>query len=225
MYNNMKDVQEEGVFNGLHEAIINYDKIKAKKLAEEVVKKNIDLAKTLNILTDAIRWVGIRFQEGDLWLPDLIAAADTLKSAMPIIEEEIERRGIKRDTVCTIVIGTVFGDIHNIGKDMVATLLKSAGYTIYDLGVDVRTDKFIETVKKYNADILAMSSLLTTNISEMKKVIDSLKWKKLNKKVFVIVGGGALTEDFARQIGADGYEPTAIGAVGLVKRLLNSRRG
>jgi methylmalonyl-CoA mutase cobalamin-binding domain/chain len=120
------------------------------------------------------------------------------------------------------VIGTVYGDIHDIGKNMVATFLLAEGFKVYDLGVDVNAEEFIKAIKKYNADILAMSALMTTTASEQKKVIEMLKKENLREKVKVIVGGAAITEEFAREIGADGYAPTAIQAAKLAKNLLEN---
>jgi methanogenic corrinoid protein MtbC1 len=167
-----------------------------------------------------IRKVGDEFGEGKLWLPDLVGAASAMQSAMSIIEEEIKRRGVKRESLGTVVIGTVYGDIHDIGKNMVATFLLAEGFKVYDLGVDVNAEEFIKAIKKYNADILAMSALMTTTAPEQKKVIEMLRKENLREKVKVIVGGAAITEEFAREIGADGYAPTAIQAAKLAKKLI-----
>jgi len=219
----MKDF--ENILQELKDSIIQYDKIKAKELAKIIIDKKINLLKSLEILTDAMRYVGDKFKEEELWLPDLLAASDAMKASMEVFEKEIKRRGIKKEILGNIVIGTVHGDIHNIGKDMVAAFLKSAGYEVYDIGVDVATEKFIDSVKMNNADILAMSSLLTTNITEMEKVINALEREHLRQKISVIVGGGAITKEFAEQIDADGYEPTAVEAVELVNGLLMIKRG
>jgi methanogenic corrinoid protein MtbC1 len=139
---------------------------------------------------------------------------------MPIIEEELKRTGAKRETMGTVVAGTVFGDIHSIGKSMVCTLLVAGGFEVHDLGVNIKAEEFLEAIEKYQANILAMSALLTTTAAEQKKVIDTLKEKGIREKVRVMVGGGAITADFAQSIGADGYDPTAPGAVELARRLV-----
>jgi methanogenic corrinoid protein MtbC1 len=211
------------IFKELRSSILEYDKAKASELARKIVESGIDIIQSLNIIAEAMKYIGDRFKEEELWLPDLIGASDTVKIAMPILEKEIERKNIKINAECVVVIGTVYGDIHNIGKDMVSTLFRSSGFQVYDLGVDVKTEQFINATTMYHADILAMSSLLTTNISEMKKVIDALERDNLRETVSVIVGGGAINEEFAKQLGADGYEPTAIEAVELVSNLIKKR--
>ena len=119
-----------------------------------------------------------------------------------------------------MVIGTVFGDIHNIGKDMVCTLLIAQGFEVHDLGVNVPAEKFITAINEHNANILALSALLTTTASEQRKIIDHLNKSGVRKNVKIMVGGGAITSSFADDIGADGYEPTAPGAVTLARRLV-----
>jgi len=205
----------------LKRAILEYNGEKAANLAEEAVKKKIDPVKALNVMTEAVRQIGDGFGKGELWLPDLVGAADAMQSAMPIIQREIKRKGAKVGTLGVVVVGTVFGDIHDIGKTMVCTLLAAEGFTVYDLGVNVTAEKFIEAVKKYKADILAMSALMTMTAPEQRKVIAILKKENLRDKVKVIVGGGSITEEFAKNIGADGYDPTAPGGAKLARRLLN----
>ena len=171
-------------------------------------------------MTAAIKQVGDGFGKGELWLPDLVGAADAMTSATPIIEEEIKRRGITRESLGTIVIGTVYGDIHTIGKTMVATLLTAEGFVVNDLGINVTSERFVEGIKKYKADILAMSALMTVTAPEQRKVIETLKKEGLRDKVKIMVGGGAITQEFANSIGADGYDPTAPGAVKLACGLI-----
>ena len=153
-------------------------------------------------------------------LPDLVGAADAMQAAMPIIEEELKRTGAKREAMGIVVAGTVFGDIHSIGETMVCTLLVAGGFEVHDLGVNIKAEEFLEAIEKYQANILAMSALLTMTAPEQRKVIDALKEKGIREKVKVMVGGGAITADFAKSIGADGYDPTAPGAVELARRLV-----
>jgi methanogenic corrinoid protein MtbC1 len=143
-----------------------------------------------------------------------------MTSATPIIEEEIKRRGTKRESLGTVVIGTVYGDIHSIGKTMVAVLLTADGFVVNDLGINVTAENFVEGVKRYSPDILAMSALMTMTAPEQKKVIATLKKEGLRDKVKIMVGGGAITQEFADSIGADGYDPTAPGALKLARRLI-----
>ncbi|RLE87656.1 MAG: cobalamin-binding protein, partial [Thermoprotei archaeon] len=137
-----------------------------------------------------------------------------------VLLPEIKKRGEASRKLGTVVIGTVRGDLHDIGKSIVATMLRAAGFEVIDLGVDVPPEKFVEAVKKYNADIVAMSALLTTTMLEMKNVIEALKQAGLRDRVKVIVGGAAVTEEFAKEIGADGYGEDAVKAVKICKELL-----
>ena len=208
------------VLDNLKKAIIEYDSQGAASWAKIVVKEGIDPTMALDAMTVAIRQIGDGFSRGELWLPDLVGAADAMSAATPIIEEEIKRVGAKRESLGTVVIGTVYGDIHTIGKTMVATLLQAGGFIVNDLGINVTTEGFLEGINKYKADILAMSSLMTTTASEQRKVIEILKKEGIRDRVRVMVGGGAITQEFADSIGADGYDPTAPGAVKLARRLI-----
>jgi len=205
---------------GLKKAIKEYDNEKAESLAKKVVEEKMDPIKALDAMTVAIREIGDAFGRGELWLPDLVGAADAMQSAMPIIEGEIKRTGAKRESLGTVVAGTVFGDIHSIGKTMVCTLLTAEGFKVHDLGVNIKAEQFLEAVKNYNADILAMSALMTMTAPEQKRVIEHLKEEGLRDKIKIMVGGGAITEEFAKDIGADGYDPTAPGAVKLARKLV-----
>jgi len=208
------------ILNRLQKAILDYDEAEAESCARKIVEEQMDPVEALNAMTVAIRQVGDGFGSGELFLPDLVGAADAMAAATPILDEEIKRSGAKRESLGTVVIGTVYGDIHTIGKTMVATLLAAEGFQVIDLGINVTAEVFIEGVKIHNADILAMSALLTTTAPEQRKVIDYLKAEGLRDKLKVIVGGGAITQEFAESIGADGYDPTAPGSVQLARKLI-----
>ncbi len=208
------------VMEKLKQAVIEYDSEAAASWARKAVAEKIEPVKTLEVLTEAIRQVGDRFGRGELWLPDLVGAADAMQAAMPVVEEELNRVGAKRDSLGIVVVGTVFGDIHDIGKAMVCTLLTAGGFETHDLGVNVRAEEFLEAVDRFKADIIAMSALLTMTAPEQRKVIEALKERGIRNRVKVMVGGGAITADFAESIGADGYDPTAPGAVTLARKLL-----
>jgi methanogenic corrinoid protein MtbC1 len=208
------------IFENLKQAVIDYDAQGAADWATKAVAEQLDPIKALAALTEAIRQVGDRFGCGELWLPDLVGASEAMSAATAILEEEIKRIGAKQESLGVIVIGTVLGDIHDIGKNMVATLLKASGFQVYDLGINVQARQFAQAITTYQADILAMSALLTTTAPEQKKTIDILAEEGLRDKVKVMVGGGGITREFAASIGADGYEATAPGAVNLAKKLL-----
>jgi len=209
------------ILENLKKAILEYDNVKAESWARKAVEEGIDPVKAVDVLTEAIRQVGDGFGKGELWLPDLIGAASTMQAAMPIIEEQIKKTGKIRESQGRVVIGTVLGDIHSIGKDMVATLLVAGGFEVVDLGVNISAEQFVAASKEHNPGILAMSALMTMTAPEQGKVINALKKEGLRDKVKIMVGGGAITQDFADKIGADGYAVAATGATSLAKRLVS----
>jgi len=204
----------------LKSAILDYDPDASAEASKKAVSAGIAPAEILGAMTEAIREIGEGFNRGDLFLPDLVGGADAMGAATPIVEEEIHRIGAQTKSAGSVVIGTVFGDIHTIGKTMVATLLQAEGFTVHDVGINVTSEQFIDAVRKYKPDILAMSALMTMTAPEQRKVIETLKQEGLRDSVKIMVGGGALTQDFADAIGADGYDPTAPGAAKLARKLV-----
>lgn len=213
---------EVEILENLRMAVKGYDSDGAASWARKALEAKVDPIKAFNAMTKVMKEIGDDFERGELWLPDLIGAADAMQSAAPILDEEIKRTGAKKQAAGTVVAGSVFGDIHSIGISMVCTLLTAAGFDAHMLGVNITADQFIEAVRKYEADIVALSSLLTLTASEQKKVIAALKKEGIRDKVKVMVGGGAISNDFAESIGADGYAPTAPGAVELARKLIGA---
>lgn len=208
------------ILDNLQRAITEYDKQAAASWASEALAQGLDPLDTMDAMTAAIRQVGDGFDRGELWLPDLLGAADAMRGAMPIIEDAIRRVGKQKEPVGVVVIGTVKGDLHDIGKNMVATLLTVEGFEVHDLGTNVPAEAFFAAIREHDADLLAMSALLTTTAPEQRKVIGTLEDEGLRDKVKVMVGGAAITPSFADEIRADGYAPTAIGAAKLARRLI-----
>ena len=169
--------------------------------------------------------VGEKFQCGDYFLPDLIIAADGMQQAMEILEPELRARQQVYKSAGTVVLGTVKGDIHEIGKSLVATMLSANGFKVYDLGVDVPTDQFISKLKETSADLLGLSALLTTTMTVQREVIQALGEAGLRERVKVMVGGAPVTRSWAESISADGYAEDAIGAVQLAKKLIGQVEG
>jgi 5-methyltetrahydrofolate--homocysteine methyltransferase len=215
-----EDKMESIIFVQLKKAILEYKADEAKSLAEKAMAEKIDPLTVMDAMTEAIRDVGEGFGRGELFLPELMGSAEAMQAAMPIIEEAIRSSGANRKSLGKVVLGTVFGDMHNIGKAMVSTLFTAAGFEVIDLGINVKKEIFIEAIKEHEAHILAMSALLTTTAQEAKAVIDALKEQGLREQVKIMVGGGAISEEFAAHIGAEGYEPTAPGAVELAKQFM-----
>jgi methanogenic corrinoid protein MtbC1 len=205
---------------GLKESIMNYDKKRARTLAEQALEEGVDPAAILDSTTEAIRKIGDDYASGELFLPDLVGASVAMSEAISIVEEEIEKTGEKVEKIGTVVMGTVRGDIHDIGKTMVKTFLVAANYRVIDLGVDISTEEFITAIEKYDPDIVALSALLTTTIAEQRKTIEMLNERGIRDSVKVIIGGAATNKEYAREIGADGHEATAPRAPKLCNRLL-----
>lgn len=201
--------------SGLMQAVDEYDADAAAEYARLAIAEGIDPVDAFDAMTTAIKAVGDDFETGSRWLPDLIGAADAMKAAAPVLEEALKAQGGARQSLGTVVAGTVQGDIHSIGIEIVCTLLVAAGFDVHYLGIDVRAERFVEAVRDFDGDIVALSALLTVTSAEDKKVIQLLTDAGLRDQVKVMVGGGAINADFAAKIGADGYEPAAPGAVEL----------
>ncbi len=207
----------EEILEKLKQAILDYDVELSPILAKEALKEGLEPLVVMDALIAAVKIVGEKFGTGELFLPELVGAANALEAATSLVEEAILQSGMKRQTLGIVVIGTVAGDIHTIGKSMVTSLLTAEGFEVHDVGIDVSAEKFVQAVREYHPDILGLSALLSTTAPEAKVVIEKLKDEGLREKVKIMVGGGAMTAEFAELMGADGYEATAPGAVQLAR--------
>ena len=197
-------IMSDDVFKELGEAVRNFDEELSRSLAEKAVEMGVDPVEALEEgLAKALREVGDRFGRGDAFITELIAAAQAMEAGAGVLNEEIVRRGASRKAVGRFLIGTVEGDIHSIGKNIVATMLSAAGFEVVDIGVDVKTEDFIEKVRELKPDILGLSALMTTTMVKQKEVIEALRDAGLRDGVKVIVGGAPVTEDWVEEIGAD----------------------
>jgi corrinoid protein of di/trimethylamine methyltransferase len=169
-----------------------------------------------------VNQVGENFASGQAFLPELVMAGEAMKAAVATLEPEMQKRGTSRQVYGKVVLATVEGDIHEIGKTLVGTMLSASGFQVYDMGVDVPSAKIIEKVKEVDADLVGLSALLTTTMVKQREVIDELDRLGLRKKVKVMVGGAPVTRDWVQKIEADGYSEDAIGAVGLAKQLVGA---
>jgi len=214
-------MSESDLLVQLKEAVVRGDRTAAVDLAEQVVSAGMDpILAYEEGLRAGITIVGEGFSNGELFLPDLVIAAETMKTAGGILEAEIQRQGTARAAIGKVVIGTVAGDLHDIGKTIVSTMLNTRGFEIVDLGVNVSKEAFIAAVKEHEPLLLGMSSLLTITAKQLGEVIYALGEAGLRHKVKVIVGGGAVTAEFAEEIGADGYGQDAEQAVRVAKQLV-----
>ena len=213
------------ILENLSSAIVEGDGEKARKSAQEALQNKMDPLKAVDEgLSKGMAIVGERFEKGDAFLPELLMAADSFSAAMEVLKPEIEAQKKQLTRAGTVVIGTVKSDVHNIGKNIVATVLETNGFEVIDIGIDNPSLKFIEEAQKAKADVIALSSLMTTTMPGQKEVIETLKDLKVRDKFFVIVGGGPVSQEWADKIGADGYGSSAVQAVGLVKNLMARKR-
>ncbi|MBN2184823.1 MAG: corrinoid protein [Candidatus Krumholzibacteriota bacterium] len=203
------------------QSVLDGDQDKAEELAELTLKDSLPVLEVIEHgFVSGIREVGRLWEDGVLFLPELVMGAEAMKKAMEILQPALEASSEKQEKAGHVIIGTIEGDIHDIGKTLVATMLSANGFEITDLGADVPVADFVDEAEKKNADCIAISALLTTTMPGQKKVIDELENRSIRKKVRVLVGGAPCDEDWAEQIGADGYAGDAVAAVALVKRLL-----
>jgi 5-methyltetrahydrofolate--homocysteine methyltransferase len=201
----------------LYDAVVSGDAKATHTLTEQALAAGIDPLVLVNEhMVPAMDEVGRRFEANEYFVPELLISARAMKSALELIRPLLTARGDK--PVGRVAIGTVKGDLHDIGKNLVASLLEGGGFEVIDLGVNVSPEKFIETVKEKQANIVAMSALLTTTMPAMKTTIDALKQAGVRNRVKVLIGGAPITQKYADEIGADGYSENAVGAVALAKK-------
>lgn len=205
----------------LKQAILSFDILEARRRAEEAMKAGVDPVEAIEKgLGPGIREVGERFHRYEIFLPHVVLAADAMAEAMKVLEPAIPRTRMREVKRGRVVVGTVEGDLHDLGKNVVAMMLRSAGLDVYDLGRDVRTDTFVERARELDADIIGVSSLMTTTRPYQRELIEELERLGLRERFKVLVGGGPVTREWAEEIGADGYGRDAMDAVREVKRLL-----
>ena len=208
----------------LAEAIINGKRNDAVELTKKLIDAGVPAKRILDEgLISGMSVVGEKFKSGEYFVPEVLVAARAMKAAMELLRPLLATSDV--EPIGTVVIGTVRGDLHDIGKNLVAMMLEGAGFRVIDLGVDVPAEKFVEAAKEHNADIVGMSALLTTTMTYMPEVIKALEAEGIRNRVKVIVGGAPVTQEWADQIGADGYAPDAASAVDKCKELLAQLKG
>jgi trimethylamine corrinoid protein len=214
-------MQKNEILENLKNAVIEGDEGKARESAKQALEANIDPLEAMQLgLTMGTDVIGEQFERGEAYLPELIMAGETFKAAMEILNPEIKRQQRDVAPVGTVVITTVKGDLHSIGKNIVATVLETNGFNVVDVGVDQGALQIIEAAEKANADAIGLSALMSTTMPGQKEVIDALVELNIRDKYRVVVGGGPVTQEWADEIGADGYGKDAVAAVGLLTGLL-----
>jgi 5-methyltetrahydrofolate--homocysteine methyltransferase len=203
----------------LFDAILNGEDKLTLQLTKEALDEGVDpLALITHWMIPAMNEVGKRFEEQEYFIPEMLLAARAMKGALEILRPLLAAGGAQ--PTGRIVLGTVKGDLHDIGKNMVGSMLEGAGFEVFDVGIDVPAEKFVEAIKGKSPDILALSALLTTTMPEMKKTIDALIQAGVRSQVKVIVGGAPVTRAYADEIGADGYGENASSAVTIARQLM-----
>ena len=216
-------MQKNQIFENLKSAVVEGDGDKAKVSAEEALAANIDPLEAVEMgLSQGMDVVGERFECGDAYLPELMMAGDAFRSAMEILNPEIKRQKKEIVSLGTVLMASVKGDLHSIGKNILATVLEANGFHVVNLGVDKGALEIIQEAEKANADAIGLSALMATTMHAQREVIEALVELNLRDRYRVVVGGGPVTQEWADEIGADGYGKDAVEAVALLTKLLGS---
>lgn len=205
--------------NEISEALQRGDAGKVEELVRLALAEKLSPKEILeNSLIKGMNIIGVKFKNNEVYVPEVLIAARAMHAGMDVLKPKLVETGVKN--IGKVVIGTVKGDLHDIGKNLVKMMLEGAGFEVIDLGVDVSADKFVSAVKEYKPNILGMSALLTTTMVNMVDVIKSLQLSDLREKVKVMIGGAPITQNYAEQIGADGYSPDAASAAEDAKKFI-----
>ena len=216
-------MQKQEIMQGMYTGIIELDQAKTLEMADAVINENLDINEVIEqSMNPAMDEVGKRFQSGEMFLPELQKSADLFANAMVILQPKLLETKACVKPKGRVVIGTVKGDLHSIGKDLVSTMLKVAGFEVIDLGIDIPTFTFLEEAEKTKADIIAMSSLLTTTMPAQREVIEALNDQGIREEYKVIIGGAPVDKEWADKIGADSYGKDATEAAKLAEKLCTS---
>jgi len=214
-------MQTEELFKAMTQSIMDGDSDLAADLAKQAIDAGIDPLVAINQgFVPGVNFVGNEFSCGNMFLPELVMAGEAMKTAISVLEPEMTKRGTERQVYGKVVLATVQGDIHDIGKTLVGTMLSAYGFQVYDMGVDVAITAIVQKAREVGADIVALSALLTTTMVRQRDVIEALEDTGIRDKVKVMVGGAPVTQEWVQQIGADGYSEDAVGAVNVAKKLL-----
>ncbi len=215
----------DDTLKGIEEAIIRGDRERTIQLVEGTLGKIDPLTIIQGGMKPAMEKVGDRFSSGEIYLPEMLMAAEAWSEAMNLLKPKMLAEGESVGKIGTVVIGTVQTDVHEIGKNIVATLLSTAGFEVHDLGVDISASKFIAKAEEVDANIIAASAIMTTTMTYQQDILEHLMASGLRDKYIVLVGGGVVNQRWADEIGADGYGETAVDGVRVAKELLSRRRG
>lgn len=209
------------IFEAMAQSIIDGDAELARQLAEDAVSKGINPMEAINKgYIKGVNYIGEQFSCGEAFLPELVMAGDAMKAAVEVLEAEMSRQGTVREVLGKVIVGTVEGDIHDIGKTLVGIMMSIGGFQVLDLGTNVSFAKLSENIKSFQPDVIGLSALLTTTMVKQREFINKLKEAGMRDSVKVMVGGAPVTRSWAEEIGADGFSEDAVGAVAVAKELL-----
>ena len=212
------------LLNRMAKAVVEGDKDSARACAQLAVDAGLDPLEAVDQgLSKGMEVVGANFESGDAFLPELLMAADSFSAAMEILNPRIEADKQKISKLGKVLLATVKGDLHNLGKNIVATVLETNGFAVVDIGIDQSTLNIIEAAQEHQADFIGLSSVMTTTMPYQKEVIATLSEMGLREQFWILVGGGPVTQKWAEEIGADGYGETAVDAVSVAKILLRNK--
>ncbi|MGA2360984.1 MAG: corrinoid protein [Candidatus Aminicenantales bacterium] len=217
-------MKKEDLYLQMKKAIVEGDGAGAGRLAGEAVKAGLDLLEVIEKgYVPGIQKVGELWEQGEYFLPELISSAEAMKAAMAVLNPELQRSRLQARTAGKVVIGTIEGDIHDIGKNLVSSMLQAGGFEVFDLGADVKLERFIEKAESVGADFICLSALLTTTMVNQKRLVALLRERNLRDRYKVLVGGAPASQRWADEAGADGYAENAVAAVKLAKSLAPKR--
>lgn len=207
----------------IYTSMVEIDVDSVPELVEKAIEKKVDVLEILDALTKGINTVGDKFEALECFLPELIIVADAMEQSMVILRPLLDKLSLATGSSGTVVIATLQGDIHDIGRNIFTVMLKASGFQVYDLGHDVKPDVIISKAEELNADVIGLSSLLTTSLPFSKDLINLLKAQDLRDRYKVVMGGGAVTPDYVEKIGADGFASDAASGVRLVRRVISEK--
>jgi len=207
--------------NNIYEAVLKGNLPLAVESAQKAITENVDPQIIINdYMSKAMEEIGSRFESGQAFVPELLMSARAMKGALDLLKPLLANNSSAR--LGKVVIGTVKGDLHDIGKNLVASMLEGCGFDVINLGVDISSEKFVQAVKEHNANIVCLSALLTTTMNYMKEIVIALEHEGLRNNVKIMIGGAPISSEFADEINADGYSDNANSAVNLAKKLIAS---
>jgi len=214
-------MEKSELYKKMYDSVMSGDKAAAKQAAQAVLEEGLDPRNAIEEgFVPAINKAGELWEEGEYFLPELVMAAEAMKSGISVLEGELARRNESAPVIGKVIIGTIEGDIHDIGKSLIAALLSAAGFEVTDLGVDVPVSRFVEEAKLKSADIIGISALLTTTMIGQRKVIEKLKEEGIRDRFRVLVGGAPVSKKWAEEIGADAAPMSAAQAVQIARNLV-----